>query len=54
MNKYGIDVFKLEVVRDKIDDIIELGRLERYYIKLYNSNNPNFGYNESAGGESNQ
>lgn len=53
MRKYGIDNFKIESI-DTTEDFIELGRLERKYIAEYNSTDRNFGYNITAGGESNQ
>ena len=53
MNTYGIDNFNIEET-DNTDDFIKLGELERYYIKLYNSQDPNIGYNITSGGESNQ
>ena len=53
MKKYGIHNFSIEQI-DSTDDFVKLGELERYYIKLYNSQNPEKGYNITAGGESNQ
>ena len=53
MRKYGIDSFKIEQI-DSADSIEKLGELERYYIKLYKTDNPEFGYNNTRGGESNQ
>ena len=53
MRYYGIENFKIEKI-DSTDDFKKLGELERYYIRLYKSNDPNFGYNVTAGGESNQ
>lgn len=53
MRKYGIESFKIEEI-DNTDDIIKLGELERYYIKFYDSRNPEKGYNITAGGERNQ
>lgn len=51
MRKYGLNNFKIEVINDAAKDIQELGRLERKYIKLYNSTDPNYGYNITYGGE---
>ncbi len=52
-DKYGIDNFKLEIL-EKIDLSVfnedYLYEREKYYIKLYKSNNPNFGYNMTTGG----
>ena len=53
MRKYGLDNFSIKQI-DSTDDFEELGRLERYYIKKYNSQSPEKGYNLTAGGESNQ
>ena len=53
MRKYGLENFSIEQI-DSTDDFKELGRLERKYIKQYDSQNPNKGYNLTAGGESNQ
>lgn len=39
MRKYGIESFKIEEI-DNTDDIVKLGELERYYIKFYDSRNP--------------
>ena len=53
MRKYGIENFIIEII-DETDSFEELGRLERYYIDQYKSRDPNYGYNITAGGESNQ
>ena len=53
MRKYGIDKFTIEEI-DRVNSFKELGELERKYIKQYNSQNPDKGYNITAGGESNQ
>lgn len=53
MRKYGVHNFIIEEI-DSTDDFKKLGELERYYIKLYDSQNPEKGYNITAGGESNQ
>ena len=53
MRKYGIENFTIEII-DETDSFEKLGELERYYIKQYNSQDPNYGYNITAGGESNQ
>lgn len=50
MRKYGIENFKIEQI-DESNDFGKLGELERYYIKIYNSTNPKFGYNNTFGGE---
>lgn len=53
IRKYGLDNFSIEQI-DSSNDFKELGKLERQYIKQYDSQNPNKGYNLTAGGESNQ
>lgn len=53
MRKYGVENFVVEVI-DETDSFEELGRLERFYIDKYHSQDPNYGYNVTAGGESNQ
>ena len=53
MRKYGLDNFSIEQI-DSSEDFKKLGELERQYIKQYDSQNPNKGYNLTAGGESNQ
>ena len=53
MRQYGVENFSIDVI-DETDDFSKLGELERYYINLYKSTDPNFGYNLTAGGERNQ
>ena len=53
MRFYGIDKFVIEQI-DSANSLEELGAKERYYINLYNSRDPNVGYNITAGGERNQ
>lgn len=53
MRKYGPENFSIEQI-DSSEKLDQLGQLERYYIKKYNSQNPNYGYNLTAGGEANQ
>ena len=53
MKKHGVENFIIEEI-DTCDDFNGLGELERYYINLYNSTNPDIGYNMTYGGESNQ
>ena len=45
LRQYGRKSFKKEILLDNILCSEELGRLEEFYIKLYNSNNPEVGYN---------
>ena len=53
MRKYGVENFSIEQI-DSTNDFKKLGQLEREYIQIYDSQNPNRGYNLTAGGESNQ
>ena len=53
MRKYGLENFIIEEI-DNTDDFKKLGELERYYIKAFDSRNPDKGYNITGGGESNQ
>jgi group I intron endonuclease len=49
-NKYGEDNFKFETFL-KTDTDEELMELEKYYIRLSKSHNPDYGYNLTFGGE---
>lgn len=51
IRKYGINNFKWETI-DIAYNIDDLNNKEKYYIKLYNSNNKDNGYNLTEGGES--
>lgn len=53
MRKYGLENFSIEQI-DSTEDFKELEKMEREYIKKYDSQNSNKGYNLTAGGESNQ
>ena len=53
MEKYGVENFSIEEL-DSADDPVKLGKLERKYIKEYNSTDYRFGYNNTFGGETNQ
>ena len=50
IQKYGWDDFKHEIL-ETCETENEANRLERHYIKLYNTNNPDYGYNIKEGGE---
>ena len=51
IKKYGWDNFEhIIICKCKKED---LNKLEKYYIKKYNSFNPKFGYNETTGGSFN-
>lgn len=50
INKYGRENFIKEIIIEGIFTQLELDSLERYYIKFYNSNNNEIGYNITLGG----
>ena len=50
IRKYGPENFSLNILEDNIPDSI-LGEKEKYYIKLYDAQNPEKGYNCLSGGE---
>ena len=47
--KYGVQNFIFEIL--EICDTPQLGVREQFYITKYKSNNPRYGYNQTAGGE---
>lgn len=49
-NKYKEENFKFNIIKE-CSDKDDLNKLEKYYIKINNSNNENFGYNLTSGGE---
>jgi group I intron endonuclease len=52
INKYGWDNIEHIVLQEGLDEE-EAKELEQYMIQWYNTANPNYGYNISLGGESN-
>jgi len=50
MNKYGVDNFKIEIL-DCVNSNNDANNIEIYYISEYNSNNKDFGYNMTIGGD---
>lgn len=50
INKYSWSEWKHEII-DTCDTLEEANNLEMYYIKLYKSNNLEFGYNMTSGGK---
>jgi hypothetical protein len=50
IDKYGVDNFTKEII-DITEDYDELSDKEKYWIKQYNSTNPEIGYNISEGGD---
>lgn len=53
IEKYGIDSFEVIKVFDVAFSQIELNIKEKFYIKLFKSNERDFGYNINEGGEGN-
>lgn len=51
IKKYGVENFTWEII--STCKITELNQLERMYIKNFNSNNTDYGYNLTPGGDSN-
>lgn len=52
MRKYGIDNFNFQIIEDNIENQDILDERERYWIRYYDSNNPEKGYNRDSGGVS--
>ena len=50
MQKHGINNFKFEILVVCQPD--QLNDLEKYYIELYNTTDPDYGYNKTFGGDS--
>lgn len=53
MKKYGVENFTVEIL-EQCKTVAKLNSREKYYIKLYNSADPDFGYNYQLGGGSRQ
>lgn len=53
MKKYGVENFTVEIL-EQCKTVAKLNSREKYYIKLYNSADPDFGYNQQLGGGSRQ
>lgn len=53
MEKYGVENFTVEII-EQCKTVSKLNSREKYYIKLYNSADPDFGYNVQLGGGSRQ
>lgn len=51
IQRYGWNNFKHEIIEDNIFDIKTANLREQYWIKYYNSMNPQRGYNQNAGGK---
>lgn len=52
IKKYGWDSFDHKILATNLT-ADEAGTMEKHFIKKYNSNNPDYGYNICAGGETN-
>ena len=52
MQKYGINNFIIDILKDDIQTKEELDILEIKYIKEYDDTNPHFGYKVELGGNS--
>lgn len=50
IKKYGVKNFKVEIIK-WFETLEDLNNGEKYYIKLYNSQNRDIGYNRSEGGD---
>ena len=50
IEKYGWENFEVVKEFDKADTIDELNALEELYIKIWNTTNPDYGYNKQMGG----
>lgn len=50
INKYGWNNVQTELLEDNIPSLELANEREQYYIKMYNSRNPDIGYNISPGG----
>lgn len=50
IRKYGLESFSFEVITECAAE--SLDELEKYWIKQYNSNDPEYGYNLTEGGDS--
>lgn len=49
IRKYGLENFSFEIIEELNKDL--LNDREKYWISYYNSNNKNFGYNQTDGGD---
>ena len=49
--KYGIENFTISLLEENIEDEILLNEREKYWINYFKSNNKNYGYNMTLGGE---
>ena len=53
MEKYGVENFTVEIL-EQCKTVAKLNSREKHYIKIYNSADPDFGYNYQLGGGSRQ
>lgn len=54
IRKYGEQNFTIQILQIVFSSIQELEQREKYWIKFFLANNPNFGYNLTSGGETNK
>ena len=47
---YGTGTFELEIL-EELSNTDDINEREKYWIKFYNSNNPEYGYNKTEGGD---
>lgn len=52
LKEHGIENFHFEIIEDNITSQLELDERERYWIRYYDSDNPEKGYNRDSGGVS--
>lgn len=52
LKEHGIENFHFEIIEDNITSQSELDERERYWIRYYDSDNPEKGYNRDSGGVS--
>lgn len=50
LKEHGIENFHFEIIEDNITSQLELDERERYWIRYYDSDNPEKGYNRDSGG----
>jgi group I intron endonuclease len=49
-NKYGVEKFEYCIIQECENDPYILDEFEKYYIAMYQTRNPQFGYNKTGGG----
>jgi group I intron endonuclease len=51
IRKYGRDMFEISILNDSCQSKVELNNCERLWIRVLQTDNPEFGYNLGLGGE---